>query len=117
VIDPRTRALPIQIEVANPNGQLLIGQTGIAVIYTGSTQHLPVVPKAAVLTEAGRPYVFVQTGGESFARRFIDVVARDGDVVGVRAGVKPGERVVTRGAYEVQLASAASGLPAEGHVH
>jgi hypothetical protein len=36
---------------------------------------------------------------------------------GVRNGVKPGERVVTRGAYEVQLASAAKGLPAEGHVH
>ena len=117
VIDPRTRALPIQIEVANPNGALLIGQTGTAVIYTGTTQRLPVVPKAAVLTEAGRPYVFVQTGGESFARRFIDVVTRDGDQVGIRAGVKPGERVVTRGAYEVQLASAASGLPAEGHVH
>jgi RND family efflux transporter MFP subunit len=117
VIDPRTRALPIQIEVANPNGQLLIGQTGTAVIYTGNKQRLPVVPKAAVLTEAGRPYVFVQAGGERFARRFIDVVARDGDMVGVRAGVKPGERVVTRGAYEVQLASAASGLPAEGHVH
>ncbi len=117
VIDPRTRALPIQIEVANPNGVLLIGQTGTAVIYTGNRQHLPVVPKAAVLTEAGRPYVFVQTGGESFARRFIDVVVRDGDVVGVRAGVKPGDRVVTRGAYDVQLASAAKGLPAEGHVH
>ena len=28
-----------------------------------------------------------------------------------------GERVVTRGAYDVQLASAAKGLPAEGHVH
>jgi len=25
--------------------------------------------------------------------------------------------VVMRGAYEVQLASAAGGLPAEGHVH
>jgi len=37
--------------------------------------------------------------------------------VGVKSGVAPGERVVTRGAYEVQLASAATGLPAEGHVH
>src|SRR5262245_53639236 len=34
-----------------------------------------------------------------------------------RAGVMPGDRVVTRGAYEIQLASAATGLPAEGHVH
>jgi multidrug efflux pump subunit AcrA (membrane-fusion protein) len=70
-----------------------------------------------VLTEAGRPYVFVQLGGESFVRRFIEVAARDGDVIGVRSGLEPGERVVTRGAYDVQLASAASGLPAEGHVH
>lgn len=76
-----------------------------------------VVPKAAVLTEAGRPFVFVQTSGESFARRFIDIAGRDGELVGVRSGVRLGERVVTRGAYDVQLASAAGGLPAEGHVH
>jgi hypothetical protein len=38
-------------------------------------------------------------------------------VVAIRSGVTPGERVVTRGAYDIQLASAAKGLPAEGHVH
>ena len=43
--------------------------------------------------------------------------SRDGDLVGIRSGVTPGDRVVTRGAYDVQLASAAKGLPAEGHVH
>ena len=117
VIDPKTRALPVQIEVENRGGQLLIGQTGTAVIYTGGTQRVPVVPREAVLMEAGRPYVFVQVGGESFARRFVDVASRDGDLVGIRSGIKPGERVVTRGAYEIQLASAAKGLPAEGHVH
>ena len=46
-----------------------------------------------------------------------DITAREGDVVGIKNGLKPGERVVTRGSYEVQLASAAKGLPAEGHVH
>ena len=117
VIDPKTRALPLQIEVENRNGQLLVGQTGTAVLYTGRTQRIAVVPKEAVLMEAGRPYVFVQIGGERFARRFVDVASRDAGLVGVRAGVKPGDRVVTRGAYEVQLASAAKGLPAEGHVH
>ena len=117
VIDPRTRALPVQIEVDNKSGRLLIGQTGTAIIYTGKTQRLPVVPRDGVLMEAGRPYVFVQIGGERFARRFIDVASRDGDLVGVRSGLTPGERVVTRGAYDIQLASAAKGLPAEGHVH
>jgi RND family efflux transporter MFP subunit len=117
VIDPATRALPVQFDVDNRGGQLLIGQSATAILYTGRRERLPVVPKDAVLTEAGRPYVFVQTGGESFSRRYIDVASRDGDLVAIKSGVKPGDRVVTRGAYDVQLASAASGLPAEGHVH
>jgi RND family efflux transporter MFP subunit len=117
VIDRVTRALPVQFDVDNRAGQLLIGQTATAILYMGARQRLPVVPKEAVLTQAGRPYVFVQIGGESFARRFIEVGVRDGDLVGVRAGVQLGERVVTFGAYDVQLASAAGGLPAEGHVH
>jgi RND family efflux transporter MFP subunit len=117
VIDPATRALPVQFDVDNRGGQLLIGQSATAILYTGRSERVPVVPKEAVLTEAGRPYVFVQTGGESFSRRYIDVASRDGDLVAIKSGVKPGDRVVTRGAYDVQLASAASGLPAEGHVH
>jgi membrane fusion protein, heavy metal efflux system len=117
VIDAKTRALPLQIEVENRNGQLLVGQTGTAILYTGGTDRVPVVPRDAVLMEAGRPYVFVQSGGEKFERRYVEVVSRDGDVVGIRSGIQPGDRVVTRGAYEIQLASAAKGLPAEGHVH
>ena len=117
VIDRNTRALPVQIEVDNKSGQLLIGQTGTAIIHTGKTQKVPVVPRDAVLMEAGRAYVFVQIGGERFARRFIEILSRDRDIVGVKSGVAVGDRVVTRGAYEIQLASAAKGLPAEGHVH
>lgn len=117
VIDPTTRALPVQFEVFNPNGRLLIGQTGTAILYQRTLQKVTAVPKEALLMEAGRPYVFVHIGGERFARRMVEVAARDGDWVGVRSGVAVGDRVVTRGAYEVQLASAAKGLPAEGHVH
>ena len=117
VIDPTSRALPVQFHVENRSGQLLIGQTATAILYTGRRERMTTVSKDAVLMEAGRPYVFVQTGGETFSRRYIEIATRDGDLVGVRSGVKPGERVVTRGAYDVQLASAASGLPAEGHVH
>jgi RND family efflux transporter MFP subunit len=117
VIDAASRALALQMEINNPGEQLLVGQAGTAVLYTHERRRVPAVPSAAVLTEAGRPYVFVQVGGEQFVRRFIEIASRDGDVVGVTTGVAPGERVVTRGAYDVQLASAASGLPAEGHVH
>jgi len=117
VIDPRTHAMTVQFEVDNRRGELLIGQTGTALLYARGRMRVPAVPKAAVLMEAGRPYVFVQTGGERFARRFVEIAAREGDLVGIKSGVVPGERVVTRGSYDVQLASAAKGLPAEGHVH
>lgn len=117
VLDPATRALALQMEVANPGGELLIGQAGTAVLYTAGRERMPAVPKTAVLMEAGRPYVFVQIGGERFARRYVEIAARDGDLVGIKSGVKTGERVVVRGSYDVQLASAAKGLPAEGHVH
>ena len=117
VIDEKTRSLPVQFDVDNRAGQLLIGQTGTATLFAGGRQRMPVVTKEAVLMEAGRPYVFVHTAGESFSRRYVEIGGRDGDLVGIRAGVRPGDRVVTRGAYDVQLASAAGGLPAEGHVH
>ena len=117
VLDPETRALTVQFEVDNRGNQLLIGQTGSALLYGTRRVRVPAVPKEAVLMEAGRPYVFVQTGGERFARRFVEIAAREGDLVGLKTGIMPGERVVTRGSYDVQLASAAKGLPAEGHVH
>jgi len=117
VIDAATRALPLQMDVTNPGERLLIGQGGTAVLYGRERRRVPTVPKEAVLMEAGRPYVFVQIGGERFVRRFVEIASRDANLVGVASGVMPGERVVTRGAYDVQLAAAAGGLPAEGHVH
>jgi len=117
VLDPQTRALPIQFEVANPGGQLVVGESGNAVLFQKALTKTPAVPKSAVLYEASRPYVFVQLSGESFARRYLEIAAADGDWLGVRSGLSAGERVVTRGAFEVQLASASTGLPAEGHVH
>ena len=117
VLDSTTHALPVQFEVSNPANQLLVGQSGTALLYQREQLRVPAAPKSAILTEAGRPYVFVQTSGEAFARRFIEIAARDGDLVGIKSGVQPGDRVVTLGAYEIQLASAAKGLPAEGHVH
>ena len=54
------------MEIDNPGEQLLIGQAGTAVLYTRDRRAVPAVPSAAVLMEAGRPYVFVQLGGEQF---------------------------------------------------
>src|SRR5438093_6465085 len=93
ILDPATKALPVQFEVDNPGGQLLVGQSGTAILYKNDRLRVPAVPRAAVLFEAGRPYVFIQIGGERFARRYVEIAARDGDLIGVKNGLKPGDRV------------------------
>jgi RND family efflux transporter MFP subunit len=117
VLDPRLRAFVLRFEVDNADGRLLVGQAGTAVVYLRDRVTVPAVPATAILTEAGRPFLFVQVGGESFERRTVELGAREGDRVAVIAGLRAGDRVVMRGTYDVHLASAARGLPAEGHVH
>lgn len=117
VIDADSRALSVHLEIDNPDGRLLVGQTGTAVLYMQQRQDVLAIPGTAVLAESGRPVVFVQVAGERFEKRRIETGPRDGDLVAVRAGLQAGERVVSRGAYEVLLASASTTLPAEGHVH
>jgi multidrug efflux pump subunit AcrA (membrane-fusion protein) len=61
--------------------------------------------------------VFVQHGGETFERRVVTLGTRTGDLVQVTDGLKPDERVVTKGAYLVRLSSLSTSRPAHGHVH
>jgi multidrug efflux pump subunit AcrA (membrane-fusion protein) len=82
-----------------------------------TTAPRPVVPPAAIVDDAGRPIVFVQREGETFERRAVTLGARAGDLVQITEGVKPGDRVVTKGAYLLRLASLSTSVPAHGHVH
>jgi multidrug efflux pump subunit AcrA (membrane-fusion protein) len=82
-----------------------------------ATAPRPVVPAAAVVDDAGRPVVFVQRDGETFERRAVTIGARTGDLVQIIDGVTPRDRVVTKGAYLVRLASLSTSVPAHGHVH
>jgi multidrug efflux pump subunit AcrA (membrane-fusion protein) len=75
-----------------------------------------IVPAEAVVDDAGVPVVFVQTEGETFHRREVRLLARQGDRALVE-GVVERERVVTRGAAAIRRASQLSSGTAEGHVH
>jgi cobalt-zinc-cadmium efflux system membrane fusion protein len=117
VLDPRTRTVPITFALDNGSLGLVVGQSVYLHLLAGETPPRPVVPASAIVDDAGRPIVFVQTEGESFERRAVTLGPRSGDVVQVIDGVKTGERVVTRGAYLVRLASLSTQVPAHGHVH
>ncbi len=116
VLDPQTRTVPVLFELSNRAG-LPVGQSVTVRLFTGEKQRGLAVPEGAIVDDAGQQIVFVQVSGESFARRAVRLGAREGDLVQVLDGLKPGERVVTRGAYLVRLAALSPQVPAHGHVH
>lgn len=117
VLDPQSRTLPITFAFDNRALGLPVGQAAFLHLLMETTQPRPVVPAAAIVDDAGRPIVFVQREGETFERRAVTLGPRSGDVVQITEGVKAGDRVVTKGAYLVRLASLSTSAPAHGHVH
>jgi RND family efflux transporter MFP subunit len=117
VLDPRSRTVPITFAFDNRALGLPVGQSVFLHLLMDTTAPRPVVPASAVVDDAGRPIVFVQRGGETFERRAVTLGARAGDLVQLVDGVQAGDRVVTRGAYLVRLASLSTSVPAQGHVH
>ncbi|MGH9160209.1 MAG: efflux RND transporter periplasmic adaptor subunit [Vicinamibacteraceae bacterium] len=117
VLDPQSRTLPITFAFDNRTQDLPVGQSVVLHLLMDTTAPRPVVPAAAIVDDAGRPIVFVQQDGETFERRAVTLGPRTGDLVQIVEGVQPGDRVVTKGAYLVRLASLSTTVPAHGHVH
>jgi multidrug efflux pump subunit AcrA (membrane-fusion protein) len=63
------------------------------------------------------PVAYVQVSGETFQQRRLRVGESDGTVTEVLEGIRPGEMVVTRGAYQVRLASMSNSPMSGGHAH
>jgi cobalt-zinc-cadmium efflux system membrane fusion protein len=117
VLDPQSRTLPITFAFDNRTPRLPVGQAVSLHLLMDTTAPRPVVPVTAIVDDAGRPIVFVQREGEAFERRAVTLGSGAGDLVQITEGVKSGDRVVTRGAYLVRLASLSTSVPAHGHVH
>ena len=117
VVDPQSRTIPVIYQIGNADRQLAVGQAVSVRLFTSARTTAPSVRESAIVDDAGRPVVFVQLAGEAFARRPVTLNNRQGDYVQVMSGVKPGDRVVTKGAYLIRLAAMSSQIPAHGHVH
>ena len=103
VIDEQNRTATAVFEVPNRSQELSIGMQANLRLEGGSPVPVLLVPREAVLDNEGRKIVYVLLSGEEFERR--DVVLGDeyGGKVAIVSGVKPGERVVTQGAYQLKL--------------
>jgi len=94
ILDPAIRTAKVRIEVGNP-GLLRIGMFVTAVFRGRSTETRAVLPAAAVLHLHDRDWVYVEVGAGQFERRkVIGGAMLAGGLQELRAGLRPGERVV-----------------------
>jgi len=115
-VNEHTTRIPVVFAAEN-RGELMPGMFLEAFLKTGRTDRALVVPLTAIVEEQGLHSVFVQKGGERFEKRQVELGDNDGRQVEVVAGIIPGERIVTKGAQQVRLATKAGTLPLHGHTH
>ncbi|MBM3320284.1 MAG: efflux RND transporter periplasmic adaptor subunit [Candidatus Eisenbacteria bacterium] len=115
-LDPVTRTIPVLLQVVNRDGRLTIHESTPIELYASDGRWAVAVPRSALFEDGGLDVVFVQTGGESFEKRPVTKGPHDAGWVGIEDGIRPGERVVTRGGYFVKLASTSAAI-GHGHAH
>lgn len=111
-----TSLLPIYFSLRN-DGTLIPGQAVEVYLKSRPIENTIVMPEPAIIEEQGNFYVYVQVAGESFEKRKVKIGAHDGKSVQILSGLSPGERVVTKGAYVIKLATQSGSVPAHGHEH
>lgn len=104
LVDPATRTVKAIFEVDNASGAFRPGMFAEVAIGAGAPRRSLVVPDAAVIEDGGRRFVFVHVTPEEFVRREVVLGERDGDDWAVRTGLRPGERVVVQGTYQLRTA-------------
>ncbi len=73
------------------------------------------IQENALLEDYGKYSVVVQTSGETYEVRPVEVGFSNGIQAEILSGVAPGERIVTQGAFQIKMAQMSGKIPA--HVH
>jgi membrane fusion protein, heavy metal efflux system len=96
-LDPTTHRLPVRAEIDNRDGALKPEMFATFRIVTGDAAEAPAVPEGAVVYEGNAAHVWVAAGEGLLAYRAIRTGRSNDGLVEVLDGLKPGERVVTKG--------------------
>jgi cobalt-zinc-cadmium efflux system membrane fusion protein len=105
LVDPVTHRLPVRAEIDNRDGALKPEMFANFRILTGDASESPAVPEAAVVYEGSDAHVWVETGEGLLSLRAIHTGRSNDGLIEVLDGLKPGERVVTKGGLFIDQAA------------
>lgn len=107
--------VPVSFEFDN-KGEVIPGSFVEVFLLSGPIENALTVPVTALTNEMGLFYVYVQLDEEGYRKQEVTVGVNNGREVQILKGLHPGDRVVTKGAYQVKMASASGAIP-HGHSH
>ncbi|MCB9613891.1 MAG: efflux RND transporter periplasmic adaptor subunit [Sandaracinus sp.] len=101
LVDPRTRRLPVEVRIDDPQHRLRPGLTARVRVETGPARAVVVLPSGALFERFGETQVYVVDGEAVAHRRTVSAgTSRDGEVE-IGEGLTPNERVVVAGVERV----------------
>ena len=103
-INPDTRTLAVRAAVDNPGLKLKPKMFARMTILVGEHQVLT-IPKEALQDAGSYKVVYVPEGGGNFNERKVQLGSESGNYVEVLAGVRNGEKVVTKGNFDLMSES------------
>ena len=101
-LDPKTRTAKVRCEVPNPNGKLKLDMFASIEIPTPKGRSAVMVPSTAIQQIEDRQLVFVRITETEFERRDVKLGSREGEFVEIMSGIRLGDRVVTKGSFDVK---------------
>lgn len=108
--------VPVTFQLDN-KGDIVPGSYAEIFLITGERDGVLSLPLTALTEEQGVYYVYIQENAHTYHKQEVSLGATDGEYVEILTGLKGGEKVVTKGAINVKLASASAAIPAHNHNH
>jgi RND family efflux transporter MFP subunit len=98
VVDTKTRSAAIEILADNAAGHLKSGMFSEVRLVVGSREGAVAVPASAVISDAGKTYVFVPVNDTAMRREIKTGIAND-SVTQISSGLRAGDELITFGLY------------------
>ena len=98
LLDPETRSVEVLIECDNRDHRMKPYMYGTVQLTDAVTEAM-LVPTSAILQQEESCYVLVCEGANRFRKAEVTTASTDGDRTVVLSGVRPGEEIVTGGAF------------------
>ncbi len=114
--DANSFYVPVTFEFDN-KGAVIPGSFVEIYLLARPVENVLSVPVSALIEEQGVYSVYIRLDDEGYRKQWVTLGMNNGSEVQILSGLKPGDEVVTSGAYQIKLSSASNAIPAHTHHH